>query len=168
VGESGFLLAMAEDERSEAAAGVIGMNKDGADFCGVGGGIEESRFAAGAVITAEESPAIAPAAAAGDNSGLISVARWVKRFSDEVGPVFDELGVETESVAECTFDLCESVVVLLQFANRLLNQRAQRGDINRSGNADSIGTCRRHRAMIAEMWICVQRNSQVYLDVTVC
>ena len=70
MGELGFVLAVVEDESAEAAAGVMGMDEDGADFCGVDGGIKESCFAAGAVVAAEESPAIAPAAAAGDYGGL--------------------------------------------------------------------------------------------------
>jgi len=140
MGEPGFLLAAAEDERAEATAGVAGVDEDGADFCGVGGRIEEGCFAAGAVVAAEEGPAIAPAAAAGDNAGLNGGPGGVKRLRDEVSPVIDELGVEAESVAERAFDLRGSVVVLLQLADGLLNQRAQGGDVSGCGDADSIGT----------------------------
>ena len=139
MGELGFALAVMEDESAETAAGVMGMDEDGADFCGVASGIEEGRFAAGAVVAAEEGPAIAPAAAAGDNAGLNVGPRGVKRLRDEVGPVIDELGVEPESVAECAFDLRGRVVVLLQFADGLLNQRAQSGNVSGCGDADSIG-----------------------------
>ena len=124
MGELGFVLAVVEDESAEAAAGVMGMDEDGADFCGVASGIEEGRFAAGAVVAAEEGLAIAPTAAAGEDAGLNGGPGGVKRLSDEVGPVFNELGVEAERVAECAFDLRGSVVVFLQLADGLLNQRA--------------------------------------------
>jgi len=133
MGELGFLFTAPEDERAESTAGVIGVDEDGADLCGVGGRIEEGSFAAGAVVTAEEGAAIAPAATAGDKAGV------VRRLGDEVGTVFDELGIEAERVAERTFDLRGRVVMLLQRANRLLNQRAQSGDVSGRGDTDSIG-----------------------------
>jgi len=132
MGKLSFLLTVVEDESAETTARVLGMDEDGADFCGVRGGIEERSFAAGAVVAAEESAPIAPAAAAGDEAGSL------KRLSDEVGAVFNELGVETERVTECAFNLRGSVVVLLQLADGLLNQQTQGGDVSGCGDADSI------------------------------
>ena len=117
MGELGFALAVMEDESAETAAGVMGMDEDGADFCGVDGGIEESCFAVGAVVAAEESAPVAPTATAGDDAGLNGSPGGVKRLSDKVGLVFDELGIEAECVAERAFNLRGIVVVLLQLAD---------------------------------------------------
>lgn len=70
------------------------MNEDGAYLCRIARGIKESGLAIGAVVTAKEGPAIAPSATTdyqpGDSRGL----------GDEVGPVCEELCIDTEGEAE--------------------------------------------------------------------
>src|SRR5262249_22566243 len=84
---SGF--AGFEDFCADAAAGEIGMDEEGADFSGVGFGIKEFGFADVSAVGAEESFALAPAAAAGEVMGAGGAS-----FSDEVSAVRDQLRVE--------------------------------------------------------------------------
>ena len=112
-GGFGGVFAGFEEQSAEAAAGPIGMNEDGANFGGVGGGIEKVGFAEGGVVAAEEGFAFAPTAAGDD--GFCGEAGGCFRY--EIGLVGEELGVEAENGAEGAFDLCGSVVVGLEDAD---------------------------------------------------
>ena len=126
----GGVLAVGEDDGAEAAAGEVRVDEDGADLCGVGGGVERLDDAVGAVVAAEEGFAEAPAAAAGKNTGLAC------GFGDEVSLVDDELRIEAESVADCALNLLGGVVVGLQATDRLLDELMERGDIGCGREAD--------------------------------
>ena len=129
-GSTSGRFAGIEDFGAEAAAGPIGVNEEGADFGGIDCGIEEICFANGSVVAAEEGFAMAPAAAAGQDSGARRAC-----FGDEIGAVGDELSVEAEERAERAFDLCWSVVVSLQAADGGFDQRVKRGLIGVGGQA---------------------------------
>jgi hypothetical protein len=128
-GGFGGVFTSFEEQSAEAAAGPVGMYEKGADFCGVGLGIEEFGFTNGRVVAAEESFAFAPTAAGGDD-----VFRgWIRGFDDVVGLVFDELGVETENGTESAFDLCRSVIVGLEDAHRPFDEGMEHGNVGGSG-----------------------------------
>ena len=123
-GGAGGGFAGFEDSGADAAAGEIGMNEEGADFGGIGFGIEELGFADLRVVGAEEGFAFAPAAAAGEMAGTGGSG-----FGDEVGAVGDELGVEAENRAEGAIDLFGSVVVALEGADGKLDELVEGGDV---------------------------------------
>ena len=129
-GHAGGVLAVLEEEGAETAAGEVGVDKDGADACGIGSGVEGGGFAAGAVIAAEEGLAEAPAAAAGD-----AVGRGGGR-GEQVGAVVDELGVEAERMIQGSLDLLRGVVVDLETSDGELDEPPQRGDVAGAGEAD--------------------------------
>ncbi len=128
---SGFggVFAGFEEKRAEATAGPVGVNEEGADFCGVGFGIEEVRFADGGVVGAEKSFAFAPATAGGD----YFFAGRICGFDDEISLIFDELGVEAENRAESAFDLRGSVVARLEDADGRFDQRVENGNVGVGG-----------------------------------
>ena len=61
------VFASLKKQRAEAAAGPIGMNKKGANFCGIDRRVKKFGFADGGVVAAKERFTFAPAAARGDN-----------------------------------------------------------------------------------------------------
>lgn len=126
---------MSEEEGAKALACKCGMDENGADFSGAGGRVEEFGHTVspvcGRVVGTEEGGAGAPASAGGDGA--------VFGLSDEVGAVFNELGVETESVVEGAIDLGGGVVVLLETPDRLFDQQAESGDICGYGEAEREG-----------------------------
>lgn len=121
-----------QDESADALAGEIGMDEDGADAGGIGGGVEVGIFADRAVVAAEESLAHAPAAAAGEAA--------IEGFHDEVGVVGDETGVEAENGSEGAFDLGGSVVARLEDADGGFDEVVESGDVCRGGETDGQGT----------------------------
>ena len=105
-GSAGGGFAGIENFGAESAAGPVRMNEESADFGGVSGGIEKFIFADRSVVAAEEGFAMAPTAAADDESGAGGVD-----LGDEVGAVGDELGVDAEKTAESAVDLVGCVIV---------------------------------------------------------
>jgi len=136
-GGFGGVFAGFEEQSAEAAAGPIGMDEDGADFGGVGGGIEKVGFADGGAVAAEEGFAFAPAAAGDD----CFCAGGVGCFCYEISLVGEELGVEAENGAEGAFDLGGSVVVGLEDADRGFDECVEGGDVGLRGEAD-VEDCR--------------------------
>jgi len=141
-GGEGGVFAGFEEKSAESAAGPIGMDEDGADFGGVGGGIEKFGFADGGMVAAEEGFALAPAAAGDDGFCAVSV----RCFGDKVSLVGDELGVEAENGAEGAFDLGRSVVVGLEDADGGFDEGVEGGNVCLSSEADV--ECGGHRLMI--------------------
>ena len=121
---------MRQDERPEAAAGEVGMDKYGSDFGGIYIRVEEFTDAAGSVVASEEGFAEAPAAGSSENAGLVG---W---FGNEVGLVGNKLGIEAEGVAERAINLRGCVVVSLQAADGLLDEPMQRRDVGWAGEAE--------------------------------
>jgi len=130
-------LAGVEDFAAEAAASPIGMNEEGADLGGVDSRIEKVWFADGGVVAAEEGFAMAPAAAADQDSGAGGVG-----LGDEIGAVSDELGVETEEGAERAVDLFGRVVVSLQAADGGFDESVESGLVGLGGETDGKNSVR--------------------------
>ena len=128
-GSLGGLFAMPQEQGAEALSSEGGVDEDGTDPGGVVGWIEDGAEAGGTVVAAEEGSAEAPAAA-GDELRR----GWLG--GDEVGAVGDELGVETEGVAEGTFDLGGGVVIGLEAANGELYELLKGGDVPFRREAD--------------------------------
>ncbi len=63
----------------------------------------------------------------------------VQCFGNEVGPVRNELGIETQDGAKRTFHLRGSVIVRLQSAHRGLNKGVQHGNVFFGGEAEGEG-----------------------------
>lgn len=122
---------MGQDAGAEALAGVAGMDEDGADFGGVGLGVEEIGLAEGGFVGSKEGFAHGPAAAS---------SQFARIFGDEVGAVADELGVEAEDGAEGALDLRGGVVVGLQAANGGLDEGVEGGDVRFLGEANCKAT----------------------------
>ena len=105
------------------------MDEEGADFRGVGRGVEEAVVAAGAMVAAEGRFAAGPAAA-GYQAADGDEVRWIfKRFDGEVGLIGDELGIKAEPGADGLVDLGGGIVVGLQAADGSLDERAEVGDV---------------------------------------
>lgn len=130
-GGTGGGLASVEDFGAEASASPVGVNEKGADLGGVDCWIEKVWFTDGRVVAAEKSFAVAPTAAADKDSGAGGAC-----FSDKVGAVGDELGVEAEQSAECTVNLLGRVIVPLQAADRCFDEGVERGFVGVSGEAE--------------------------------
>jgi len=127
LGASG-LLAELEDASGDAAARPRGMDEEGANFGGVGLGVEERVVAAGAAIAAVGGFAAGPAAAgceAGGAGGL----------NDEIGLVVDELGVEAEPGAEGLLDLGGRVGRGAKRADGGFDERRDAGNVRGEGEA---------------------------------
>jgi hypothetical protein len=131
-GGFGGVFAGFEEKSAEATAGPIGMHEDGADFGGVGSGIQKFRFADGGMVAAEESSAFAPATAGDDGS----CAGGGFSFGHEISLVGDELGIEAQNGAKSAFDLFWCVIVRLEDADGGFDEGAQSGDVGGSGEAD--------------------------------
>ena len=144
-GRTGSGFAGREDFAADTAAGEIGMNEEGANFCGVGFGIEELGFADLGMVGAEEGFAFAPAAAAGEVASTGGAD-----FGNKVGAVLNELGVETEHGAEGAFDLFGSVVVGLKGADGNFDELVEGGNVRRCGEAEGEVEVGRHGD---SMWI---------------
>ena len=137
-GGFGGVFAGFEEQSAEAAAGPLWMDEDGADFGGVGGGIEKFGFANGGVVAAEERFAFAPTAT-GDDGFFAGGGGCCFRY--EIGLVGEKLRVEAENSAESAFDLCGSVVVGLEDADGGFDECVEGGDVGLSGEAD-VEDCR--------------------------
>src|SRR5882724_8745873 len=101
-------FASFENSRAQAAACPIRVNEEGANFGCVGCRIEKFWFANWRMVTAEQSLAIAPAAASDDDPS----ARRL-RFGDEIGFICYKLRIQSQHSAKCAIDLFERVVIFL-------------------------------------------------------
>src|SRR5580693_8285558 len=116
------------------------MYEEGADFRGVAAWIEKRIFSPGPLIAAEKSFAFAPSAATDCDYFCATTFcfRFSLRFnfSDEIGFVGDELGIDAENTFQCAFNLLGRVVVCLQTADGGVNERAQLWDVGCDGFAN--------------------------------
>ena len=128
-----------ENSRADAAAGEIGMDEEGADFGGVGRGVEEFGLADWRAVGAEKGFAFAPAAAASEDAGTSSAG-----FGDEISAVGDELSVEAQDGAEGAFDLFGSVVVALEGTDRSFDEFVERRNVGCGGEAEGDVQFRGH------------------------
>jgi hypothetical protein len=95
-------FAGVEDRGADTAAGPLRVYEEGADLGRLGGWIEKLVLAVCVVVSAEERPAFAPAAAAGDR-------RIVGGLGDEVRAVSDQLRVDAEDRRQGALDLDRGV-----------------------------------------------------------
>src|SRR5262249_5084061 len=137
-GGFGSVFTGFEEKRAEAAAGPIGVDGEGADFSGVGGGSQKLTVTGGGRGTADKSFASAPGAACGYDG----FSSGVGRFDDEIGLVGDELRIEAEDSAEGAFDLSGSVVVGLKDADGRFDEGAERRNVGVGGRSD-VECCRK-------------------------
>src|SRR5262245_7423793 len=107
------------------------MNEERANLGSIALRVQQGILAAGPMIAAEESFALAPAAAANDDPFRARTCRIVlvfhgpKRLSNNIRAIDNELAVHTEDGFQCAFDLRRSVVLRLQAADRSFNQLLQ-------------------------------------------
>ena len=88
---------MIEQQRADAAAGMVGIDEKGADFRRLGFGIEDGCIAPRAGVAAEQRRAEAPAAAAQESA--------LSLLDHEVGLVGQQLAVDAECAAQRALDL---------------------------------------------------------------
>lgn len=129
-GGAGGVFAVVEDERADAATGVIRVDEEGANLGGVGGGVEEEVLATGEVVSAVEGTEARPAAAGDDAIGRLLWGDGV------VGAVVDEAGVHAVHDAQGGFELREGVVVDLEATDGEVDQIRECGNVGGGGGAE--------------------------------
>ena len=87
------------------------MYKDGPDFSCVGPGVEEGILAIRSVVASKKCFSVAPAAAADDQSRLVS------GYSYKIRSVFNELGIQAKRMTKRSLDLRGGIVIPLEPAN---------------------------------------------------
>ena len=93
--------------------------------------VEQSIFAAGAMVTSIERLALAPAPASGNDTAIIGMG-----FRYEVGAVRNQLGIHAKNTLERLFQLLRRIVRCLQSKDRGAYEMLQSGDIAGDSLAD--------------------------------
>jgi len=115
-----LVFTVLQQHRADPAPGVGGIDEEGADLGGVRSRIEPGGVPPAAGIAAEQRGAKAPTPAADDPALVLHRAPF---FDHEIGPVFEQLGVDAERAAQGTLNLRRAIIVCAQAARRPRDQR---------------------------------------------
>jgi hypothetical protein len=127
----GGCLANPEDAAAHAATSPLRMDKESSYLRRIVRRVEKSILAAGVVVTAKKSLALAPASAARFHTVAINPG-----FGYKIGSIVNQLGIYTENVLEGQLQLFGGVVGRLQSQNGRADEFLERGDIGGNGLPD--------------------------------